>query len=70
MGPGEVGEIVVKSKATMLKWWKKPEETAQTIVNGWVHTGDMGRYDENGYIYIVDRKKDMIVSGGRKYLPP
>jgi long-chain acyl-CoA synthetase len=69
LGPGDVGEIVVKSKATMLKWWKKPEETAQTIVDGWVHTGDMGRYDENGYIYIVDRKKDMIVSGGENIFP-
>ncbi len=67
--PGEVGEIVVKSKATMLKWWKKPEDTAQTIVDGWVHTGDMGQYDENGYIYIVDRKKDMIVSGGENIFP-
>ena len=69
LGPGEVGEIVVKSKATMLKWWRKPEDTAQTIVDGWVHTGDMGRYDENGYIYIVDRKKDMIVSGGENIFP-
>ena len=67
--PGEVGEIVVKSKATMLKWWKKPEDTAETIVDGWVHTGDMGVYDENGYIYIVDRKKDMIVSGGENVFP-
>ena len=67
--PGEVGEIIVKSKATMKEWWRKPEETQETIVNGWVHTGDMGRYDEEGYIYIVDRKRDMIVSGGENIYP-
>jgi acyl-CoA synthetase (AMP-forming)/AMP-acid ligase II len=67
--PGEVGEIVVKSKAVMQEWWRRPQETAETIVNGWVHTGDMGRYDERGYIYIVDRKKDMIISGGENIYP-
>jgi long-chain acyl-CoA synthetase len=67
--PNVVGEIVVKSKGVMKEWWKNPQETAKTIVNGWVHTGDMGRYDEQGYIYIVDRKKDMIVSGGENIFP-
>ena len=67
--PGEVGEIIVQSKATMQEWWRKPEETAETVVEGWVHTGDMGRYDDKGYIYIVDRKKDMIVSGGENIFP-
>ncbi len=67
--PGVVGEIIVKSKAIPKEWWHKPEETAETFVNGWVHTGDMGRYDEKGYIYIVDRKKDMIVSGGENVFP-
>ncbi len=67
--PGVVGEIVVKSKAVMKEWWAKPADTARTIVNGWVHTGDMGQYDEDGYIYIVDRKKDMIVSGGENIFP-
>ena len=69
VAPDEVGEIVVRSKAVMEAWWRKPEETAETIVDGWVHTGDMGRYDERGYIYIVDRKKDMIVSGGENVFP-
>ncbi len=69
LGPGEVGEIVVKSKATMKEWWRRPENTAETIKDGWVHTGDMGRYDEEGYIYIVDRKRDMIVSGGENIYP-
>ena len=67
--PGVVGEIIVKSKAIPKEWWHRPEETAETFVNGWVHTGDMGRYDEKGYIYIVDRKKDMIVSGGENVYP-
>jgi len=67
--PGEVGELIVKSKGTMQEWWRKQEETSETIVDGWVHTGDLGRYDEKGYIYIVDRKKDMIVSGGENIFP-
>jgi acyl-CoA synthetase (AMP-forming)/AMP-acid ligase II len=67
--PGEVGELIVRSKATMKEWWHKPDETRETIVDGWVHTGDLGRYDENGFIYIVDRKKDMIVSGGENIFP-
>jgi long-chain acyl-CoA synthetase len=67
--PGEVGEIIVKSKGVMKEWWHKPEETRETVVNGWVHTGDMGSYDEKGYIYIVDRKRDMVVSGGENVYP-
>jgi acyl-CoA synthetase (AMP-forming)/AMP-acid ligase II len=53
----------------MHKYWRKPKETQKTIVNGWLHTGDLGHYDEDGYIYIVDRKKDMIVSGGENIYP-
>ncbi|RPJ00715.1 MAG: long-chain fatty acid--CoA ligase, partial [Deltaproteobacteria bacterium] len=53
----------------MQEWWHKPDETSETVVNGWLHTGDMGRYDERGFIYIVDRKKDMIVSGGENVYP-
>lgn len=67
--PGKAGEIVVQSKATMKEWWRRPEETLETVVDGWVHTGDMGYYDEKGYIYIVDRKKDMIISGGENVFP-
>lgn len=67
--PGEVGEIIVRSKATMLEYWRMPEETRNTVVNGWVHTGDLARYDEKGHIYIVDRKKDMIISGGENIFP-
>lgn len=67
--PGEVGEIAVRSKQTMVEYWKKPEETKATLVNGWLHTGDMGYYDEEGYIYIADRKKDMIITGGENVYP-
>jgi long-chain acyl-CoA synthetase len=66
---GEAGEIVVRSKDMMVEWWHKPEETKQTVVDGWLHTGDIGRYDQKGYLYIVDRKKDMICSGGENIYP-
>jgi acyl-CoA synthetase (AMP-forming)/AMP-acid ligase II len=67
--PGVVGEIAVQSKSVMVGYWKKPEDTARTIINGWLHTGDMGYYDEKGFIYIVDRKKDMIITGGENVYP-
>jgi acyl-CoA synthetase (AMP-forming)/AMP-acid ligase II len=67
--PGEVGEIIVQSKGIMQELWRLPDETHNTVVDGWVHTGDMGRYDEQGYIYVVDRKKDMIISGGENIFP-
>jgi len=51
------------------EYWKKPQETAETFVNGWLHTRDMGTIDEDGYIYIVDRKSDMIISGGFNIYP-
>lgn len=66
---GEAGEIVAQSPNIMLGYWKKPDVTAQTIIDGWLHTGDVGRQDEDGYVYIVDRKKDMIVSGGFNLFP-
>jgi long-chain acyl-CoA synthetase len=67
--PGEVGEITVRSKQTMVEYWHKPDDTKANVVDGWLHTGDMGYYDEEGYIYIVDRKKDMIISGGENVYP-
>ncbi len=67
--PGEVGEIVAQSKSIMVEYWRKPDETRDALVDGWLHTGDMGYYDENGFIYLVDRKKDMIVSGGENIYP-
>ncbi len=69
VGPDEVGEITVRSKQTMVEYWKKPKETKATLIDGWLHTGDMGFYDEEGYIYIADRKKDMIISGGENVYP-
>jgi long-chain acyl-CoA synthetase len=66
---GNVGEIVVQSKAVMVEYWKMPKETDNTIVDGWLHTGDMAYYDEKGFIYIVDRKKDMIITGGENVYP-
>lgn len=69
VAPGEVGEIVVKGPNIMLGYWNRPEETAQVIKNGWFHTGDIGRMDEEGYFYIVDRLKDMINVSGFKVYP-
>ena len=60
----EIGEVVTRSHGVMLGYLKNPEETMKTIRDGWLHTGDMGTVDENGYIDIVDRKKDIIISGG------
>jgi acyl-CoA synthetase (AMP-forming)/AMP-acid ligase II len=61
---GAVGEIVVRGDNVMLGYWNRPEETAKALRGGWMHTGDGGYMDDNGYVYIVDRLKDMIVSGG------
>jgi acyl-CoA synthetase (AMP-forming)/AMP-acid ligase II len=69
IGTGELGEIIVRSKHIMLEYWKKPKDTSNTIVDGWLHTGDIGRYDEKGYVFLVDRKKDMIITGGENVFP-
>lgn len=61
---GTVGEIAARSPGNMLGYWQQPEQTAETLVDGWVHTGDGAYQDEDGFVYIVDRMKDMIVSGG------
>lgn len=61
---GEPGEIIVRGPTIMLGYWGRPDETANAIRNGWLHTGDIGRMDRQGYVTIVDRLKDMIVSGG------
>jgi acyl-CoA synthetase (AMP-forming)/AMP-acid ligase II len=67
--PGVVGEVILQSKHMMAEYWHKPDETRANIVDGWLHTGDMCYYDEKGYIYIADRKKDMIISGGENIYP-
>lgn len=60
---GEVGEVWVAGGLSMVGYWSQPEQTAQTLVDGWVHTGDMGYLDANGYLYLVDRIKDIIITG-------
>jgi len=66
---GEVGEIAVSSSQCIDTYYKKPEETARAIRNGWMHTGDMGKWDDEHYLYLVDRKIDMIISGGENIYP-
>ncbi len=66
---GQTGEIVIKGPGVMKGYWNKPEETAAAIRQGWLHTGDVGHMDEDGYIYITDRKKDLIIRGGENIYP-
>ena len=66
---GEVGELLVKGDGVMKQYYKNPEKTSETIKNGWLYTGDLAREDNEGFIYIVDRKKDIIVSGGENIYP-
>src|SRR3954454_24350635 len=66
---GEAGEICVRASHVMAEYWKRPDTTAETLKNGWLHTGDIARSDERGYMFILDRKKDMIVSGGFNIFP-
>lgn len=66
---GEVGEIIYQSPTTMKEYYKNPEATREAFKGGWFHSGDLVRMDEEGYIYVVDRKKDMIISGGENIYP-
>lgn len=66
---GEVGEIAVRSANNMSEYWRLPDETRKTLVDGWLRTGDMAGRDEDGYLYIVDRKKDVIITGGFNVYP-
>lgn len=66
---GEVGEIVAKTDGQMSCFWNNPEATAERIVDGWIKTGDIGRIDKNGYVYLIDRGDDMIISGGYNIWP-
>lgn len=67
--PGTEGEIVVRGKNVMKGYYKHPDETDRVIINGWLHTGDIGRFDDEGYLYIVGRKKNVIISGGLNIYP-
>jgi len=64
VAPGEIGEIVYRGPTLMQGYWNKPEATAEAFAGGWFHSGDLVRVDEEGFVYVVDRKKDMIISGG------
>ena len=66
---GEVGEVVARGPLLMTGYWKLPEKTAETLVDGWLHTGDRGMFDERGYLYLKDRLKDMVITGGFNVYP-
>jgi long-chain acyl-CoA synthetase len=68
-GDGDVGEICVRSRSVMLGYWQAPELTAEAVRDGWLHTGDLGYLDDEGYLYVVDRKKDLIIRGGFNVFP-
>ena len=66
---GEVGEIVIRGHNIMKGYWDRPDATAEAIRDGWFHSGDLGREDEDGFFFVVDRKKDMIIRGGYNVYP-
>ena len=66
---GEIGEIAIRGYNVMKGYWNKPEATAEAITDGWFRTGDMAKVDSDGYYYIVDRKKDLIIRGGYNVYP-
>jgi acyl-CoA synthetase (AMP-forming)/AMP-acid ligase II len=69
VAPDEPGEVLIRNTHLMKGYYNNPEATAQTIINGWLHTGDIARMDADGFLYILDRKKDMIISGGENIYP-
>ncbi len=69
LGVNETGELVIKGGAIMKRYHNRPEETSQTVIDGWLHTGDIGYFDADGYYFIVDRKKDMVIRGGENIYP-
>ena len=67
--PNDVGEVLVRGRHVMREYWNRPDASAETLRNGWLHTGDMACKDEEGFVYIQDRKKDMVISGGENVYP-
>ena len=67
--PGEVGEIVLKGPTQMICYWNDPKQTAETLRDGWLHTGDLATVDDEGFVYMVDRERDMYISGGENVYP-
>ena len=67
--PGEAGEICLRGPTLMAGYWNRPDATAETLRGGWLHTGDVGMLDERGYLFILDRLKDLIISGGLNVYP-
>ncbi len=67
--PGDVGEIVNRGPMVIPGYWNRPEETANAIKDGWLFTGDVGKMDNDGWFYVVDRKKDLIIASGFKVWP-
>ncbi|WP_462325159.1 long-chain-fatty-acid--CoA ligase [Desulfoplanes sp.] len=67
--PGQIGELVIRGPQVMRGYWKRPDETASTLRNNWLYTGDIAYMDDDGYFFIVDRKKDLIISGGYNIYP-
>ncbi|MGB1288126.1 MAG: class I adenylate-forming enzyme family protein, partial [Aggregatilineales bacterium] len=69
LAPGETGEIVIRAKNVMQGYWQQPEKTAEALRGGWLHSGDTGYMDEDGFLFVVDRLKDMIITGGENVYP-
>lgn len=69
LAPGEVGELYLSGPTVMRGYWNRPEATASDLRDGWLATGDLGKVDEDGYVYIIDRAKDMIIRGGYNVYP-
>jgi len=67
--PGEVGEVLISGPGVMLGYWNAPDQTTQVLQDGWLHTGDLGTLDDEGYLFVVDRLKDLIIRGGFNVYP-
>lgn len=69
VGPEQLGEVLIRSENVMKGYWNRPDETSRSIIDGWLCTGDLAKKDQDGFLYILDRKKDMIISGGENIYP-